>query len=98
MHQVPAASSHKPQTEGRWQEKPSYPLPRMKKTLSGTFILFWFSTFEAFWQKKKKGPEGNDFFCGFNNNKFSLEQNGLTIIDEKHLGTLEGHPKVKRGY
>lgn len=84
-----------PKQKDGWREKLSYPLPRMKKTLSETFILFWFSTFKAFWQKKVLKEM---IFCGFNNNKSSLEQNGLKIIDGKHLGTLEGHSKVKRGY
>lgn len=74
-----------PKQKDRWPEL-SYPLPRMKKTLFGAFILFWFSTFEAFWGKKKD-PEGNDFFCGISNNKSSLEQNGSKIIDGKHLGS-----------
>lgn len=41
-----------PKQKDKWPEL-SYPLPRMKKTLFGAFILFWFSTFEAFWGKKK---------------------------------------------
>lgn len=52
MHEVPAGPWHKPQTEGQ-MARAELSLARMKKTLFGAFILFWFSTFEAFWGKKK---------------------------------------------
>lgn len=69
----------------------------MKKTLFGAFILFWFSTFEAFWKKKKKVLK-EMIFLWVQQQQILFGAEWIEDNRRKASGKLEGYSKVKHGY
>lgn len=69
----------------------------MKKTLFGAFILFWFSTFEAFWKKKKKVLK-EMIFLWVQQQQILFGAEWIEDNRRRASGKLEGNSKVKHGY